>query len=161
MSKRQGPGRIYTHVDRMKRAAINEPQSNPRRVVMSQMNRKRAPAGLTTAPLMTAVAPLMRALLCTAAFMATGAIAGPQAVDSINVSYMAADLTQPEGARSLYLRIQRAARVVCREPDIRELAAHTAYERCYERAVDDAVAKVDATALTALHRSKTQRSAAG
>jgi len=121
---------------------------------MSLMNRKSAPNGFTTAPLMTA-------LLCTAAFAATAAIASPLAVDSINVSYVATDPTQPEGARSLYLRIQQAARAVCHEPDIRDLTAHTAYQRCYARAMDDAVAKVDATALTALHHSKTQRSAAG
>lgn len=121
---------------------------------MSLMNPKRGRTGLTTAPLMTA-------LLCTAPFVATGAIAAPQTADSINVSYVAADLTQPEGARALYVRIQRAARMVCREPDIRDLTALSVYQRCYERAVEDAVAKVDATALTALHRSKMQRSRVG
>lgn len=118
---------------------------------MSLMNRNRGPTGLTAAPLMTA-------LLCTAAFMATGTV---QAGNSIHVSYVAADLTTPEGAQKLYQRIQRAARVVCNWPDIRDLATYTVFKQCYERAVDDAVAKVDATALTALHRSKTQRNAAG
>ena len=121
---------------------------------MSLMNPKRGLTGLTPAPLMTA-------LLCTAAFVATGAIAAPQTVESVNVSYAAADLTQPDGAQGLYRRIQRAARMVCREPDIRDLTALSLYQRCYERAVDDAVAKVDATALTALHRSKTQRTRVG
>jgi UrcA family protein len=121
---------------------------------MSLMNPKRGPSSLTTAP-------LMAALLCTTAFVAGGAIAAPQTVESVNVSYMAADLTQPEGARALYLRIQRAARRVCHEPDIRDLAALSMYQRCFDRAVDDAVAKVNATALTAVHRSKVQRNAAG
>jgi UrcA family protein len=121
---------------------------------MSLINRKRGLIGLTAAPLSTV-------LLCTAAFMATGAIATAQAQDSIHLSYVTADLTGPEGAEVLYLHIQRAARTVCHAPDIRELKALAQYQRCYDRAVDDAVAKVGASALTALHRSKTQRNAAG
>src|SRR3981189_1668537 len=70
--------------------------ANPRRVVMSPMNRKRRAAsqpliGLTATPLTTV-------LLCTAAFMATGATAAAQAPDSIHLSYVTADLTGPEGA---------------------------------------------------------------
>jgi UrcA family protein len=110
--------------------------------------------GLTATPLTTV-------LLCTAAFMATGATAAAQAPDSIHLSYVTADLTGPEGAETLYLHIQRAARMVCHAPDIRDLRALTQYQRCYDRAVDDAVGKVGASALTALHRSKTQRNAAG
>jgi UrcA family protein len=109
---------------------------------MSLMNRK---CGLTAA------------LLCTAAFIAAGAIAAEQTGDSIHVSYVAAELTHPEGAQTLYRHIQRAARMVCHEPDIRDLIAHEVYRRCYDRAVDDAVAKVDASTLTALHQSKVQR----
>jgi UrcA family protein len=126
---------------------------------MSLMNRKRRAGGqpligLTAAPLTTVV-------LCTAAFMATGAHAAAQVEDSIHLSYVAADLTQPEGAKTLYRRIQRAARKVCHGPDIRDVSALADYDRCYQRAVDDAVAQVDVSTLTALHRSKTQRNAAG
>ena len=126
---------------------------------MSLMNRKRRAGGEPLTGL--SAAPLMTTLLCTAAFMATGAVAAPQASDSINVSYVASDLTQPEGARTLYRRIQGAARMVCHEPDLRDLVLFSAYQQCYDRAVDEAVAKVNATVLTALHRSKTQRNAAG
>jgi UrcA family protein len=124
-------------------------------IVMSPMNRNR---GTLTGP---TAAPLMTALLCTAVFMTTGAIAAPQAVNAVNVSYVKADLTQPESAQSLYKRIQQTARTVCQEPSIRELARYEEYRHRYESAVDAAVAKVDATALTAIHRSRTQRSAAG
>jgi UrcA family protein len=129
---------------------------------MSLMNRR---SGLTAAPLMTA-------LFCTAAFMTTGAIAAEptggtvrvndaiRATDSIAVSYAPADVTRPEAAKALYLHIQRAAKMVCHEPDIRELTTYSAYERCFNRAVDDAVAKVNVSTLTALHRSKTQHSTA-
>jgi len=117
--------------------------------------------------------PLVTGLLCTAAFMATGAIAGEQAddtvrvndpmqvTDSIAVSYAPADVTRPEAAKALYLHIQRAAKMVCREPDIRDLTGYSVYQRCYDRAVDDAVEKVNVTTLTALHRSKTQHSRVG
>jgi UrcA family protein len=118
---------------------------------MSLMNRNRGPTGLTAAP-------LMKALLCTAAFMAAGAV---QAENSVHVTYVASDLTRPEAAQALYQRIQRAARVACNQPDTRDLAAYTVFRQCYERAVDEAVMKVDATVLTALHRSKTQRNAPG
>src|ERR1700730_8650724 len=111
---------------------------------MSLMNRNRGPTGLTAVPLVTA-------LICTAAFVATGAV---QAETSVHVSYVASDLTSPEAAQALYQRIQRAARAACNEPDIRDLTAHTVFKQCYERAVDEAVVKVDATVLTALHRSK-------
>lgn len=122
---------------------------------MSTMNRNRGTlTGLAAAPLMTA-------LLCTAAFVTTGAIAAPPSRESVHVSYVAADLAQPEAAAALYLRIQRAARRVCHEPDLRMLRDHLLYQQCYDKAVDDAVANVNATALTALHRSRTHGSAAG
>jgi UrcA family protein len=120
---------------------------------MSLMNRKRR-AGRQP---MTGLS----ALLCTAALMATGAVAAQQAEDSIHLTYVTTDLTQPEGAKALYWRIQRAARLVCHAPDTRQLPAWRVYQRCYDRAVDNAVEQVGASALTALHRSKTQRNATG
>jgi UrcA family protein len=126
---------------------------------MSLMNRKRRAGGQPLIGL--TAAPLTTVLLCTAAFMATGAIAAAQTEESIHLSYVTADVTEAEGAKRLYRRIKRAARMVCHAPDLREQPAWEAYQRCYDRAVDDAVAKVGASALTALHRSKTQRNAAG
>ena len=122
---------------------------------MSPENRNRGVlTGLTAAP-------LMAALLCTTAFATTAAIAAEASPSEAEVSYVKAALSQPEAAESLYKRIQFAARSVCHEPPARELARYMKYRQCYESAVDAAVAKVDATALTALHRSRTQRSAAG
>jgi UrcA family protein len=121
---------------------------------MSLMNRNGVLGGLAAAPVMTA-------LLCAATFITTGASAATLTVKSVNVSYVAADLTRPESAQKLYVRIQRAARVVCREPDIRDLPVRPAYLQCYNQAVDNAVATVNASALTALHRSKTQRGSTG
>jgi UrcA family protein len=104
------------------------------------------------------------ALLCAAAFTAAGASAAPQDADSgnsLSVKYEEASLSQPGGTQFLYRRIQGAARRVCQEPDRRELVAYTHYQKCFQKAVDDAVAKVNVSTLTAYHRSKTQRSAAG
>jgi UrcA family protein len=123
---------------------------------MSDDNRNRGtPTGLTAAP-------LIAALLCTTAFATTGVIAAAPTPDEVAVSYVRADLSEPKAARSLYKRIQAAARSVCHEPTYSlELTRYRIYRQCYERAVDAAVAKVDASALTALHRSRLQRSAAG
>jgi len=98
------------------------------------------------------------ALLCTSAVLASGAIAGETTTESAHVSYVAIDLTQPGAAEALYQRIQRAARRVCHEPSIRELGDYEWYQKCYDRAVEAAVAKVDSSPLTALHRSKTHAS---
>ena len=96
--------------------------------------------------------------LCTAAVMATGALA-EEPGDSINVSYVTADLATSDGAEKLYRHIQRAAKAVCHEPSVRDLRRFQLFQQCYERAVDTAVAKVDSSALTALHRSKTHGAA--
>jgi UrcA family protein len=97
------------------------------------------------------------ALLCTAAVMATGANAGAT-TDSVSVSYVTADVATAEGAQALYEHIQRAAKIACHEPNIRELDQYRLYQKCFDRAMDAAVAKVDSSALTALHRNRTQRS---
>jgi UrcA family protein len=99
-------------------------------------------------------------VLCTTVFMAAGASAEPT-LDAISVSYVSTDVSTPEGAQALYAHIQRAAKLVCHEPDVRELAQNRLYQQCFARAVDAAVAKVDSNALTALHHSKGWRSAAG
>jgi UrcA family protein len=97
--------------------------------------------------------------LCAAAVMATSALA-EEPGDSIDVHYVATDLARPEGAEALYRHIQRAAQLVCHEPNVRaDLQRFRLYQQCYERAVDTAVAKVDSSALTALHRSKTHGAA--
>ena len=125
---------------------------------MSLMNRNGVLGGLAAAPVMTA-------LLCAGTFITTGASAATatatMTLKSVNVSYVAADLTRPESAQKLYVKIQRAARVVCREPDVRDLPIRAAYLQCYNQAVDNAVATVNASVLTALHRSKTQHGSTG
>src|SRR5438105_4570006 len=89
------------------------------------------------------------ALLSTAVLGSTAALAAdPTAPPSLTVSYVQADLQGPAATEKLYNRIQRAARNVCQEPMLREVDRYHLYKNCYERAMDNAVANVGATALT-------------
>lgn len=102
------------------------------------------------------------ALLGTAALSATAALAAPPPiVETRNVNYTQSDLSDPAATAELYKRIQRAARIVCEQPFRREIDHYMEFKKCYDRAVDTAVANVDASALTAVHHRKSQRLAAG
>jgi UrcA family protein len=88
-----------------------------------------------------------------------GAVPAPSGSDvpRVTVRYSPAELTEQKGADQLYRRIQFAARQVCGSFDSRELALRRVFRKCYENAVDDAVAQVNSTMLTAVHRIRTQR----
>jgi UrcA family protein len=102
------------------------------------------------------------AVLCTLGLVFSGgAFADTTTTESLRVSYVSAELTTPEGVRELYARIRRAARVVCHEPLMQELASDRGYQQCFDRAVADAVAKVNSEALTALHRRRSPEGTAG
>lgn len=100
------------------------------------------------------------ALLCSA----LGAIAASNdgaVTNRVAVKYGDLDLRQPKGAQILYRRIARAAQQACSEPERADLTALKQYQYCYQTAVANAVYKVDARTLTALHLSKTQRASPG
>jgi len=99
-------------------------------------------------------------LLGMAALSSTVALADSPAVETRTVNYVQADLSDPASTQALYRRIQRAAQIVCEQPYTREIDRLGLFKKCYDRAVETAVANIDATALTALHRSKTQHLAA-
>lgn len=101
-------------------------------------------------------------LLIVGCLGAANAVAGVgTTVVNITVRYSRAELGSPEGAQHLYRRLKNAARQACGDVDGRELKLHVFAVKCYERAIDDAVAKVNEPGLTALHRSRSQRTAAG
>ena len=117
---------------------------------MSPLNRKRSLIGI--------------ALLCAGALAGLPAMAdqADQSVKMVRVKYTSDDVTRPDAASRLYRRIQIAAKQVCDAPDLlRELRKMSDYQRCFDRAVDLAVAKVDAPALTAIHQSKVQHGTTG
>jgi UrcA family protein len=87
--------------------------------------------------------------LCVGALCAFSTAAGAEEF-SKTVHFADLDLTQPEGAKALYARIRVAARSVCElstddTPELRE-AAHV----CIDKAIDQAVRRVNAPALTRL-----------
>src|ERR1700730_1372849 len=85
-------------------STVSRQRLRNKEIVMSADNRNRGTLiGLTAAPLMAAT------LLCTATFATTGAIAAAPASE-VELSFVRADLSQPEAAQSLYKRIQCAAR---------------------------------------------------
>jgi UrcA family protein len=101
-------------------------------------------------------------LLGTAAVGSTAALAtGPTETPSLTVNYLQSDLQDPAYAEALYHRIQRAARIVCQQPNTREVDRYHLYKICYDRAVENAVANVGASALTAVHRSRSHTQATG
>jgi UrcA family protein len=89
------------------------------------------------------------------------ALSAPPPPGHALVSYGDLDLSQPEAAQVLYRRISMAARRVCKEPGLRDLSARRAYGHCYRTAVTTAVNEVNDRQLTALHRAKFPRAAAG
>ncbi|HUI60311.1 MAG TPA: UrcA family protein, partial [Steroidobacteraceae bacterium] len=98
------------------------------------------------------------ALVCAGFTLGDAAMA--QQANGITLEYSRTELEQPGGAQKLYRRIQTAAQHACVEPDRRELSQYARFQECVARAVDGAVAKVDATQLTVLHRAR-QRSTTG
>jgi UrcA family protein len=89
-----------------------------------------------------------------AALSATDAVASPGYAprESISVKYSSAELDRRDGVESVYGRIRKAARTVCDDLDVHNLARRNEYLQCYNRAVEAAVATVGDARLTALHR---------
>ena len=101
------------------------------------------------------------ALLCASAVTGAALAQTPATtVKYVKVSYTRFDAEQADQAAKLYRRIRFAAREVCDEPDVQHLHLLERYKSCYEQAVELAVAKVNAPALTAIHQRK-QHSATG
>jgi UrcA family protein len=60
------------------------------------------------------------------------------------------DITKPAGAKVLYGRIRVAAHTVCEQSAGGDPILRPAVHACIDKAIDEAVRKVDAPALTAL-----------
>ncbi len=66
------------------------------------------------------------------------------------VRYADLDLSRLEDARRLYTRIQGAAREVCENFRSADLQRMEIYKQCMDRAIADAVSKVQSTQVTAI-----------
>jgi UrcA family protein len=84
------------------------------------------------------------ALTCSLATVCSAAETDPP---QITVKFADLDVSNPQGAAALYGRIQRAARQVCPHVDARDLGSKGKMDACVNKAIADAVAKVDQPAL--------------
>jgi UrcA family protein len=69
---------------------------------------------------------------------------------SKTVRYSDLDISKPAGAKALYTRIRAAARDVCALYTTGDPILRAAAQACVDTAIDNAVRKVDAPALTSL-----------
>jgi UrcA family protein len=106
-------------------------------------------------------------LLGLAAGLPFGAQAGeaspaPRVSHSVVVSYADLDLADPDGARTLYARLNAAARKVCGPvPSVREHRETADYQACHARALSKAVNRIGSEPLYALHDARTHGASAG
>ena len=77
---------------------------------------------------------------------------------SVTVNFADLDLSKPAGAKTLYVRLESAARKVCSPAVQRDLAAHRDWRNCFADALDNAVAETGAVAVAGWHRDHTGRS---
>jgi UrcA family protein len=70
---------------------------------------------------------------------------------SVTVKYSDLNVTQPEGAKALYSRLQNAAWRACRDLGVGSSTARFGLGTCIRDAVEAAVKDVNKPAVTALH----------
>lgn len=73
------------------------------------------------------------------------------AAPQVSVVYSQTDLSSTHGVQTLYARLKSAARHVCPEVEIRNLAGAVSAKQCYQTALAQAVQKVRRPELTTLH----------
>jgi UrcA family protein len=106
--------------------------------------------------------PRRRGLVATAilstlasTFTAVSAAADSSDMISVTVAYGDLNVSNPQGAATLYRRIGAAAREVCGSYlDSWELRARAARDACVHQAVTDAVTKVGQPELFAIYNAK-------
>ena len=101
----------------------------------------------------TTIRTKLYAALCCA--FGTGAICAHSSAEAEDapsrvVRFADLDITQPAGAKVLYGRIRLAAHTVCEQSAGGDPILRPAVHACIDKAIDEAVRKVDAPALTAL-----------
>ena len=94
------------------------------------------------------------ALSCGAVSIAADNSDVPQGV----VKFGDLNLSNPQGAATLYSRIAAAAERVCGSSDYREFGSMTGTKSCVHKAIKDAVTKVDRPALYAVYNPKNKAS---
>ncbi len=95
-----------------------------------------------------------RTVIVTALFAAFAAGAHAGDVAQMRVKYADLNVSHPAGAAVLLQRIHAAAEKVCAMPGSRELDGTAQAKACMTKAMADAVAAVNAPALTGLYQAK-------
>jgi|SRR5579872_1601827 len=107
----------------------------------------------------TATSPLNRlAIACLAALstavISTGALADTvstsDGVKQVRVQFEDLNLSSPEGNVALYHRIRNAAQQVCPSIYVRDLAQHSAAQKCQADAIEQAVRSINSPQLAML-----------
>jgi UrcA family protein len=98
------------------------------------------------------------ALICVATVAAglavNQAFAAPSdEAKSVVVHFADLDLAQPQDARTLYSRIQRAAKVACDDVESVDLARFARYHNCIQQAVTNAVSTLNVRRVTEIHEA--------
>lgn len=93
------------------------------------------------------------ALGAAALSLFTSSAQAEEAVPQKTVRYADLDLSNAEQAKALYVRLERASKVVCRSFESKDVALRQLYQDCYENALSNAVESVDHANVTALYRS--------
>jgi UrcA family protein len=87
----------------------------------------------------------------------TGGLAWAAEPIRVYVSYADLNLESAAGVRSLYGRLKSAAQRVCAPlDDGRYSPGNFGFQRCYQTALDSAVAKINRPVQTAMHNSRRQ-----
>ena len=85
-------------------------------------------------------------------FAITPAVAGNHNVTvALHVSTKGLDLSQPADARTVYTRLENAARVVCTRGDRVDLLPVDDLKACYDRALGGAIRSAKAPKLTQIY----------
>jgi UrcA family protein len=104
----------------------------------------------------------LRGLIATAlvAALSVGLVGVSTAADfearSMTVKYGDLNLSDPQGAATLYRRISWAAREVCSSPDD-TLSTHLYFQACVDKAIADAVTQVGHPQLIAVYNAKNRQ----
>jgi UrcA family protein len=100
---------------------------------------------------------LISAGIAVLACCGTGGLARAAEPIQVNVSYADLNLESAAGIQSLYGRLKFASQRVCAPwDDGRSSHANFVFQRCYQTALDSAVAKINRPVLTAMHNSRRQ-----
>jgi UrcA family protein len=102
------------------------------------------------------------ALICVATLGAglavnqASAASSDDAPRSVVVRYSDLNLANPQDARTLYARIQTAARVACGDVEVGDLGRFAQFHNCINDAVTKAVSSVNRQQVTEIHEAQSQ-----